>query len=94
MRSWTILLGGLLVWAAHFFMLYGIGEFAGATAGSRTSVLLTSALALLADGLLARRLLPLVRTDEFAHWRAGVALGGIALSALAVLWQTLPALIA
>lgn len=94
MRSWAILLGGLLVWAGHFFALYGIGEFAGESAGSRAYVLVLSALALFADGLLARRLLPLARADDFTRWHAGVALGGIALSALAVLWQTLPALIA
>ncbi len=94
MRSWTILLGGLLVWAAHFFALYGIGEFAGASAVSRAVVLLLSAFALLANGLLARHLLPLSRADDFACWNRQLALGGIALSALAVVWQTLPALIA
>lgn len=94
MRSWTILLGGLLIWAAHFFLLYGIGEFAEASAVSRTAVLLLSAFALLADGLLARRVMLTVRTDDFGRWHAGVALGGVVLSALAVLWQTLPALIA
>ena len=94
MRSWVVLLGGLLVWAAHFFALYGIGEFSGASATSRFAILLLSALALLADGVLAWRLLPLPRADDFARWRAGVALGGVALSALAVVWQALPALIA
>lgn len=94
MRSWAILLGGLLVWAAHFFALYGIGEFAGASAGSRAYVLVLSALALFADGFLARRLLLIARADDFARWRTGVALGGIAVSALAVVWQALPALIA
>lgn len=93
MRTWLILLGGLLVWTAHFFALYGIGEFAGPSMASRLAVLLLSALALSADGLLARRLLPLPRSDEFGRWRAGVALGGLALSALAILWQALPALI-
>jgi hypothetical protein len=93
MRSWLILLGGLLLWAVHFFLLYGIGEFAGASAASRGPVLLLSGLALGAVGLLARRLLPLDRSDDFARWRAAVALGGLALSALAIAWQALPALI-
>ncbi|MDO9367359.1 MAG: hypothetical protein Q7T68_02215 [Sphingopyxis sp.] len=93
MRSWTILLGGLLVWAAHFFALYGIGEFAGASAASRDAVLLISALALAADGLLFRRLLRLPHDDEFGRWRTGVASGGLGLSALAIVWQTLPALV-
>lgn len=94
MQSWAVLLAGLLVWAAHFFALYGIGEFAGAGAGSRASVLVLSALALLADFLLARRLRLRPRGDDFARWRAGVALGGVALSALAVVWQALPAFLA
>lgn len=93
MRSWLTLLGGLLVWAVHFFALYGIGEFAGASAASRGAVLLLSALALGAVGLLARRLLPLDRSEDFARWRAGVALGGLVLGALAIAWQALPALI-
>ena len=37
MRTWAILLGGLLVWAGHFFALYGIGEFAGSSAGASYS---------------------------------------------------------
>lgn len=93
MRSWLILLGGLLLWAVHFFLLYGIGEFAGASAASRGAVLLLSGLALGAVGLLARQLLPLDRSDDFTRWRAAVAVGGLALSALAIAWQALPALI-
>lgn len=93
MRSWAILLGGLFVWAAHFFLLYGIGEFAGASTASRSMVFFLSVLALLADFWLARRLFALRSPDAFGRWRAGVALGGLALSALAILWQALPALI-
>lgn len=88
-----ILLGGLLVWAAHFFALYGIGEFAGVSAASRSAVLLLSMIALAADFLLFRRLRPFPRADEFARWRTAVASGGLALSAVAVVWQTLPALV-
>jgi hypothetical protein len=93
MRSWLILLGGLLLWTVHFFLLYGIGEFAGASTASRGAVLLLSGLALGALGLLARQPLPLDRSDDFTRWRAGVALGGLALSALAIAWQALPALV-
>src|SRR3546814_13618413 len=38
MRTWALMLGGLLIWAAHFFALYGIGEFAGSSAGARATV--------------------------------------------------------
>ena len=93
MRTWAILLGGLLVWAGHFFALYGIGEFIGESAASRGAVLLLTASGLAVDAVLAWRLLPFSRAGEFMRWRARVALGGLALSALAIVWQALPALI-
>jgi|GEM_PF-6474181 len=40
MRTWLILLAGLLLWTAHFFLLYGIGEFVGETTGPRILVIL------------------------------------------------------
>lgn len=93
MGSWAILLGGLLVWAGHFFALYGIGEFAGESAASRGAVLLLTAAALAVEAVLAGRLRRARRAGEFSDWRSRVALGGILLSALAIVWQALPALI-
>jgi len=93
MRSWLILLGGLFVWAAHFFALYGIGEFAGTGTAPRFAALLLTAFGLAIDVFLAWSLLRHPPADAFGCWRTSVALGGVFLSALALIWQGLPVLI-
>ncbi|HMO74850.1 MAG TPA: hypothetical protein PKD99_05035 [Sphingopyxis sp.] len=94
MRSWAILLAGLIVWAVHFFLLYGIGEFAGEGKGPRLAVLAITALALAVVAMLARLLLRAPGGDGFERWRGRLALAGLLLGGLAVLWQGLPALLA
>src|SRR3546814_12571501 len=37
MRTWDLMLVGMLIWVAHFFALYGIGVVAGASAGARAT---------------------------------------------------------
>ncbi len=88
MKSWLILLGGLLVWTAHFFGLYAIAEIAP-HAGL---VMGLTALCLAADLVLLRVVIRLRRDDPFAAWRRSVAIAGVYLSLLAVCWQALPAL--
>lgn len=93
MRIWMTMLGGLLVWAAHFFALYGIGEFAGVGADSRASVI---GLTLLALGVLtfaARRGLRHAAADDLAIWSLRLGQGALLLGALAVLWQAFPAVL-
>ncbi len=42
MRTWAFLLGGLLVWAAHFFLLYAIASlFPGTELASWLSIVAT-----------------------------------------------------
>lgn len=88
MRSWRILLGGLIVWAFHFFGLYAIAEFAP----NRVLVGALTVACLAADLWLLLRTRSLRITDDFSAWRRSVALGGAALSVVAVSWQALPAL--
>lgn len=94
MRAWTLLLGGLLVWAADFFLLYAIA-----------SIWLTSLLSRLLTGLVT---LPAVAADlwllqlawkrrkqsedKFERWLLLLATFGAALSLVAVIWQSFPAL--
>lgn len=92
MRGWLILLAGLIVWAAHFFILYGIGEFGGEGTGPRIAVLAITLACLLANGGLALLLRRLPRADDHEHWRARSALGGILLGSIGIVWQALPAL--
>ena len=94
MRSWAFLLAGLLIWAAHFFILYGIGSvFPGEPIASWLTIAVT-ALALAANGgllwLVALRRLG--RPDRFDRWRDGLTALGLGLSFVAVAWQGLPAL--
>ena len=97
MSRWTLLLGGLVVWAAHFFLVYA---FALIFPGTQLAVILTwvaTVPALAADAALLWMAAGRTVTaggDDLDRWVLNV--GGIAagLSALAVLWQSLPALFA
>ena len=94
MRDWAFLLGGLLVWAAHFFILYGIGSvFPDDPVASWLTIAATIAALAANAGILwllaARRLRP---DDRLGRWGDGLAALGAGLSMIAVLWQGLPAL--
>ena len=95
MRSWGFLLGGLLVWAAHFFVLYGIASIVPGTALANWLTLVATLPAAAADAAL---LWVAVRNhrrggDGFSTWVFDLAAVGAGLSLVAVLWQALPALI-
>lgn len=91
MRAWAILLGGLLVWAAHFFLLYAIGEFA------RDAIMARIAIGLLTIACLAAELIILAvclkrPRDGFGQWQRQVGALGAALGGIAIVWQGLPSL--
>lgn len=92
MRQWAILLGGLVVWAAHFFAAY---IAASLFPGSDTARWLTAGAtvaALAADGaiLLWTLRAPGVGLDRWIRQLGAI---GATLSLVAVLWQGLPALL-
>ena len=89
MRSWLILLGGLLIWTVHFFGLYAIAEIMP-HAGL---VLLLSVICIAANLWLLHRTRQMPAGEPFAAWRRSVATGGALLSLVAVCWQALPALV-
>lgn len=93
MKSWLILLAGLLLWAGHFFLLYGIGEFAGDGRGARVAVGLATTGALGLVAIIGWRIGRMDAAAGFAGWRRSVALFGLVLGAVAILWQSLPAII-
>ena len=94
MRSWAFLLGGLLVWTAHFFLLYAFASiFPGSSTANHLTLLVTvPALAIngwilwVAASRLSRR-----AEDTFDRWTSELGAAGAALSLVAVAWQALPA---
>jgi hypothetical protein len=96
MPLWLLALGGLLVWTAHFFGLYLIASIWLTTPTASVIALVFTVACLAADAWLLWRSAPARRgegIDVFDRWLLVLAFLGAALSALAVLWQGLPALI-
>lgn len=89
--AWPKLLGGLVVWAAHFLTLYAIGEWGAERAAERWAVLGASLVALSAIGWLLLKVARDDRDTQFDRWRRSTSLLGIGLAAIAIIWQTLPA---
>ena len=96
MRAWAFMLGGMIVWAVHFFALYTIASVFLTTPTARFLTILVTLLCLAADGgLLALALKARRETgDGPAHWAVTLAALMRAISLVAVLWQGLPALLA
>lgn len=96
MRAWAFLLGGLLVWAAHFFALYAIASIVETTTLARLLTGLATLAGLAADSWLLRSALAKPRdgaADPTEQWVNIIAAFAAGLSAVAVLWQGLPALL-
>lgn len=95
MRFWMILLGGLLVWTAHFFLLYGIASIFPGSATAKLLTLLVTIPALAIDlWILWVTITQLSRKqDALAGWVSELGAVGAALSLVAVAWQALPAML-
>ena len=94
MRQWIILLGGLTVWAAHFFVLYGIASILPGSRAAAWLVLIATLTAAAAAGAVLHRALAMARgTDALERWSAQIGTVGAAVSLLAILWQAAPALL-
>lgn len=92
MRTWSILLGGMIVWTAHFFALYIIGSIFLATPLARWLAAAVTLICIAADV----RLLFWIRARRdtlFEGWAASVGLILAGLSLVAVVWQGLPVLL-
>lgn len=93
MRAWSYMLGGMIVWTVHFFAIYIVASVFPGTTIARGLTLAITLLCLAADGWLIVRLRVPGGGDEFREWMRRIALVGAGISAVAVLWQGLPALI-
>lgn len=96
MKAWIFFLGGLIVWAAHFFEVYIIGSLFPGTELARWLVL---ALTLLGVGIASLLLLLISRRreaqrDTLDRWSSALAGSGYALAIIAIAYQGLPAIAA
>src|SRR3546814_19055663 len=94
MRAWAFLLGGMIVWTVHFFMLSIIASIFLTSTLSRTLPLLVTLLCLAADGLLLARPAHLKRDRQMhggSSWMNSLATLFAGHSLLAVFWPALHA---
>jgi hypothetical protein len=95
MRAWAYLLGGLIVWAVHFFTVYIAASLFLTSATTRVIAGLATLLCLAAAAWLTGSAWRQRQThdESFLRWSDGIAIlsGGTAL--VSVLWQGLPALL-
>jgi hypothetical protein len=93
MARWTFLLGGMIVWTVHFFVLYTISSIFLTTPLARALTIVVSLGCLAADGWLFRRALAAPHIDDVDGWSRRIALLAVGISALAVFWQAFPAVL-
>jgi len=94
MGKWLSFLGGPVLWAAHFIVLYAIASVWPGTDLAQWLVLAATLAALALDLWLARRAWAwrAAAADEFDRWLAGLALLGYAVAFVAMLYQAPAAL--
>ena len=94
MRKWPLLLGGLVIWAAHFFLLYAFASLFPATDLARWLTLAVTGVALAANAVLISSAVAVSRKgDDLDRWVGRVGFAEALLSLIAVFWQGFPALI-
>lgn len=91
--GWRLLLGGMLIWALHFFGLYGIGSIWHSSMTARLPAAVLTVLCLAGEGRLIMRL-SRRGGDDLDGWMRKLALAFVVLASVAIIWQGLPALLA
>ncbi|WP_129791307.1 hypothetical protein [Sphingosinicella sp. CPCC 101087] len=95
MRAWLLLLGGMLVWTIHFFVLYGLGSLFGTTPTARIGTLLVTLACLAANLAILVTCMRIARTadrESVLGWPARLGAPVAVLSIVSVAWQAFPAL--
>jgi hypothetical protein len=95
MRKWGLLLGGMLVWTAHFFLLYGIVSIFPGTILARILSIAFTIPAIAACVWLIWHAMKVINSasDEVDRWIARTGFGVALLSLVSVIWQGLPAIL-
>ena len=93
MKSWFIMMGGLVLWAVHFFLLYLLAEFGGSGSGVRLAASLCT-LAILGGAVwMFVAVRHKTSGDPFARWRRRAAMLALAFGGLGIVFQYLPILL-
>lgn len=87
------MLGGLLVWAGHFFTLYILASVFGTSMVARIGTGIATVAAVVVALLLLRSAALSIHSDPLFRWMASVKTLAAALAIVAVLFQAMPALI-
>ena len=92
MRAWLFLLGGMIVWAADFFLLYAIGSIFLTSTLARGLAIVVTLAALAADAWLLRAAWAAYgsKRDRYARWMSLMAAMSASISIVGVLWLGLP----
>lgn len=97
MPRWRLLLGGPIIWALHFGIIYAATSASEVVPSftvsiARIAILIATALCLIACAWVLRSALRQTHTDALtAFWRTVTATGAI-FAIIAIIWQTLPAI--
>ncbi len=96
MQFWRSLLGGLLLWTAHFFAIYTIASIWPGTLLARVLVMVATVIVLAIAGWRSVLVLRNMRTaaDDLLCWSGGLSLLGYALAGAAIIYQGLPSFLA
>jgi hypothetical protein len=94
-RKWGLLLGGLLVWAAQFFLLYGIVSIFPGTMLARILAIAVTIAALAACGWIIFYAWKIMHSapDEVDRWIARSGFAVALISLVSIIWQGLPAVL-
>ncbi len=93
MAAWRSLLGGLVVWAAHFLTLYILGSVFGTSDTARLGVALATLVALAAIVALLVASRRSREADPVLRWMASLGTLAAGLAIVAIIWQAMPALL-
>ena len=95
MQQWRNLLGGLLLWAVHFFAVYIIGSVFPGTKTAAVLVLVTTVVILALTWALAIRAIRAgSKTDDrLQRWISDLTLLGYTVAGVAIIYQGLPAIL-
>ncbi|NYF32570.1 hypothetical protein [Sphingopyxis sp. JAI108] len=90
MKSWLIMMGGLILWAVHFFLLYLLAEFGGGASGVRVAASLGTLAILGAMAWLGVTVVRVVPQNAFGRWRRRAGLLALAFGGFGIVLQYLP----